>query len=537
LSSLDQRAKQLTLLACILGSSIVFVDSTIVNIALPALRRDFNAGLSAQQWVVDAYLLTLGGLLLLGGSLGDLLGRRRVFVAGVGGFGITSLLCALAPNVPLLVVGRALQGVAGALLVPSTLAIIVAVFDEDERGKAIGAWTAWTGAATVVGPLAGGLLVDSASWRWIFAVNVPVVVVTIALILRVVPELGARARHVHIDFIGAALCGLGLGGLVFALIEQPTLGFSDPGVLVPLATGAALLVAFPLYERRTPEPMLPLGLFSARNFAVGNLATLGIYAGLSALFFLVVIFLQGVAGYSALEAGLATTPVTVIMFFLSRRFGALADRFGPHLFMAGGPLVAAAGLLLFLRVGPDPAYLGELLPALVVFGVGLAMTVAPLTATVLAGADQEHAGVASGVNNAIARVAGLIGIALIGTVVSAQFTATVDHRLAAVPLDPRSRAAVLDAESRPLARAPLGSVPQGQRAAVADVVRDASVSGFRVGIGLAAGLIAAGGMISMVGIRNPRRKVKAQQCPGGALCGASQEAAYAVHLRQEGAIA
>jgi EmrB/QacA subfamily drug resistance transporter len=515
----SQRTKRATLIACILGSSIVFLDGTIVNVALPAIRDEFDAGLSTQQWVVDAYLLTLGALLLVGGSLGDLLGLRRVFRIGVAGFGATSLLCAVAPSAGLLVVGRALQGVAGALLIPSTLGILVATFDEHERGRAIGTWTAWTGAATVIGPLVGGLLVDGASWRWVFAVNVPVVVGTIWVVQRFIPELATPARGRRLDLVGALLCAVGLGGIVFGLIEQPIRGFSDPAVFLSIGVGAACLFAFPLYERLAPDPMLPLGMFAVRNFTVGNLATVGIYAGLSVVFFLTVVFLQEVGNYSALASGAALLPVTVIMFFGSRRFGALADRLGPYLFMTAGPLVAAAGVALFLRVDASPDYIGELLPALLVFGFGLTMTVAPLTATVLGHTDQRRAGIASGINNAVARVAGLIGIAVVGAVVSAQFSSSLDSNLASAATSPAAQEVVDDAKTRPLSSPPVASVPDSERARVTTALEDASVSSFHVGIGLAAGLVAAGGLISMIGIRNPRRVVEASRCPGGALVG------------------
>jgi EmrB/QacA subfamily drug resistance transporter len=515
------RSRRAVLVACILGSGAVFLDSTIVNVALPAIRREFDAGLSVQQWVVDAYLLTLGALLLLGGSLGDVLGRRRVFVAGLVSFAVASLGCAAAPSAELLVAARALQGVAGALLVPSTLAIIVAIFDESERSAAIGTWTAWTGAATVVGPLAGGALVDAVSWRWVFALNLPVTALALWFISRGTADDEARMPAPRLDLVGATLCALGLGGVVFALIEQPVRGWGDGAVWLPLSVGLVLLAAFPLYERRTHDPMLPLSMFAARNFAVGNVSTFGIYAGLSILFFLNVIFLQGVAGYSALEAGLAMFPVTVIVFFLSRRFGALADRLGPHVFMGGGPLVGAVGIALLLRLDAHPSYLGDVFPALVVFGLGLAMTVAPLTATVLGGAEQSHAGVASGINNAVARVAGLVGIALVGAVVSAQFAASVDD-LAQKGLGAPAREALDQAKSRPFVSPSLGAVPAGERDRIASGIEHASLHAYRLGIGFAAGLVAVGGMVSVAGIRNPRRRVAARDCPGGALYGAAK---------------
>jgi EmrB/QacA subfamily drug resistance transporter len=443
-------------------------------------------------------------------------------------FGVTSFLCAIAPNPELLTAARALQGVAGALLVPSSLATIVAVFPESERGRAIGTWTAWSGISTVVGPLAGGALIDVASWRWVFALNLIPVAATLYLISIALPEsLDERQEHVHVDVRGAILCALGLAGPVFALIEQPTYGWSDPRVYVPLIAGFLIFAAFIVQERRSPEPMLPLSLFKRRNFAVGNLATFTIYAGLGAAIFFLTLFLQETAGYSALEGGVALMPLTLMMFFLSGRFGALADRFGPHFFMSVGPLVAGSGLLLLLMVGRDADYVTQVLPGLAIFGLGLAMTVAPLTATVLGDADEEHAGIASGVNNAIARVAGLLAIAAIGAVVSAQFSSSVDSKLSDKRLSGVAGDAVADAKKRPLTGEVPDSVPPTERRTVEDALKDASVTAFRVGIGIGGALVVLGGIVSALGIRNPRREVAvaASECPGGAICGASQELA------------
>src|SRR5216684_6023949 len=342
-----------------------------------------------------------------------------VAAIGVASFGLLSLACALAPTMDALIAARALQGAAGALLTPSSLAIIVAAFSPQERGAAIGSWTAWGGIAAIVGPLAGGWIVDQVSWRWIFALNVPLVLVTLALIFAAVPRT-ARVAGRRVDVLGAALCVLGLGGIVFALIEQPRYGWSSAVIDVPLIGGIVAFSSFLVYERRTAEPMLKLELFARRNFAIANLETLTMYAGLSILFFFLVIFLQQVAGYSALRSGLTTIPATLIMFALSRRFGALADRYGPRLFMCAGPLIAAAGILLFLRVGMHVSYARDLLPGLLVFSIGLSMTVAPLTATVMADANEGDAGIASAINNAIARVAGLVGISVIGVVIASK---------------------------------------------------------------------------------------------------------------------
>jgi EmrB/QacA subfamily drug resistance transporter len=356
------RSQRITLIACILGSGIAFLDSTVVNVALPAIRRDLGTGLAAQQWIVEAYLLTLGSMLLIGGSLGDMFGRRRVFGVGLAGFGVTSLLCAIAPGTEVLIGARALQGVAGALLVPCSLAIITASFAEAERGRAIGSWTAWTGVAFIVGPLGGGLLVDAASWRWIFAINVPLVLLNLWL-LRWVPESAGERAGRRVDVTGAVLCALGLGGPVFALTEQQDLGWTHPAVLAPLVAGALLLVAFVVHERRSDHPMLPLEIFRSRNFAVGNLATFTIYGGLGVVTFLVTIYLQQVVGWSAVAAGLSLMPVTLVMWVLSSRFGALSDRIGPRLLMGLGPIVGGLGLVWMGRLGAEVDYVRDLLPA------------------------------------------------------------------------------------------------------------------------------------------------------------------------------
>jgi EmrB/QacA subfamily drug resistance transporter len=518
--------KQLTLVACILGSGIALLDGTVVNVALPTIQRDLGGGLAAQQWVVNAYLLTLGSLILVGGSLGDLYGERRIFALGVSGFGAASLLCALAPSIGALIAARALQGVASALLTPSALAVIVATFRESERGPAIGSWTAWGGIATVIGPLAGGELLQISSWRLIFLINLPLVVICVTLILAVIPRATPRRETGRrVDVGGALLCALGLGGPVFALIEQPRLGWSSPAVIVPLLVGGALIVFFVLHESRASDPMLPLALFRRRNFSAGNIETFSMYAGLAILFFFLTIFLQQIGGYTPLQSGLATLPATVVMFAFSKRFGALADRYGPRLFMGVGPLVAACGLLLFQRVGVHVDYLSDVLPGIFVFSLGLSMTVAPLTAAVLAGVDSGQAGIASAVNNAVARVAGLLGTAAVGAAIAASFASGLDSNLAGRPLGAPAKAAVAEAKKLPLGRPTTNGLPRAQARTITTAADEASLKSFHLGLGIAALLVAAGGMVGAIGVRNPRRAVLAEECEGGQLVGVALDAA------------
>ena len=493
----EARAKRLTLIACILGSAIVFVDQTVVNVALPALGEDLDASLADQQWVVAAYLLLLASLILVGGSLGDLYGRRRIFAIGVAGFGAASLVCAIAPSIELLIAARALQGGFGALLVPSSLAIITAVFGREERAAAIGSWTAGTSAAIAVGPPLGGLLVDSLSWRVIFALNVPLVLGCLWLIVRAVPEIPGDGRH-RIDVPGTLLCVVGLAGPTYALIQQPLLGWSDPAVWAPLVGGLGALGAFVAYERRAPDPMLPPSIFASRNFAIGNIVTLSVYAGLGAASFFIVIFLQQVSGYSAFEAGLALLPITLLLISLSRRVGALSARVGPRLLMSAGPIVGGLGLVAFARVDAGGDYLTQVLPATLLFGLGLAMTVAPLTATVLEAAERRHAGIASGVNNAVARVAGLLAIAFVGLAISAQFDLSVDRRLGGAAASPATRAYVDAAREQPLAATDAPGDPRARA-----VVRAANVEAFHAGMIVSGLLMIAGGLIAAAGIQNP----------------------------------
>jgi EmrB/QacA subfamily drug resistance transporter len=421
------KQQKIVLLVAILASFVAFLDGSVVNVALPAIARELGGGLSVQEWVVDAYLLTLGSLMLLAGSLSDIFGRQRILKLGLIGFGAASLLCAFAQNGSFLIAGRAIQGVAGALLVPSSLALIMSFFSGAAQGKAIGRWTAWTGMAFLFGPLLGGFFVDTISWRWVFGINILPIIVTLGL-LRLITQDDATKERTPLDITGAVLAALGLAALVYGLIEQPHYGWHNAMIRLTITIGLVLIGVFLVYERRTAHPMLPLELFKSRNFSAGNLATVTIYAGLSIATFLLAVFVQQVGGYSAFQAGLALLPVTLIMFFLSPRIGTLAGTYGPRWFMTVGPLIAAIGFVLMLRVGQDVNYWSHLLPGVVLFGLGLAITVSPLTSAVLGAINSRQAGIASAINNMVARVAGLIGIAFIGLVSGAQLDVAGFHR-------------------------------------------------------------------------------------------------------------
>jgi EmrB/QacA subfamily drug resistance transporter len=402
------------LLATVLGSSLVMLDATVVNVALPRLGADLGADFGGLQWVVNAYTLTLAAFILLGGSLGDHYGRRRIFIVGVVWFAVASALCGLAPSVELLAVGRALQGVGGALLTPGSLAIIAAAFHPDDRSRAVGAWSALGGVAGAIGPFAGGWLVEW-NWRAVFLVNLPLAALVVLVAARHVPESRDEAAPARIDIPGSVLAAAGLGLLTYGLIEAGERGL-DVVVAVAVVAGFALLGGFVVVQRRSDHPLVPLDLFASRTFTAVNVVTFATYAALSVFFFLLVLDLQVVAGFSPLAAGTAVLPVTVLMLLISSRAGALADRVGARVMLTTGLVVATAGVLLTRRIGPDASYVADVLPSVVVFGLGLSILVAPLTATVLASAPSGHAGVASGVNNAVARVAGLLAVAVVPVV-------------------------------------------------------------------------------------------------------------------------
>jgi EmrB/QacA subfamily drug resistance transporter len=454
------KEQRLVLIIAILASLVSFLDGTIVNVALPAIMRELGGGITTQQWAVDAYLITLGSLILVAGSVSDVYGRITVIRVGLIAFGVASLAVGLAPTAEFLIVARAVQGVAGALLVPSSLALITSNFRGPAQAKAIGTWTGMTGIAMIAGPLIGGLFVDFASWRFAFIINVIPIAVTLVL-LGILGQKDVREEGISIDYLGAVLATAGLGGMVFALIEQERLGWGSPGILVPLIGGVLAFAGFLVRQRLAKNPVMPLSLWKVRNFWAGNIATALIYGALSLNFFALGVYLQQGAHLKATLAGLATIPLTLIMIAFSSRVGGLAGRFGPRLFMTIGPITAGIGALLMVMISDPFNYWWQVLPGVLVFGVGITLTVSPLTSAILGAIDPSRSGIASAVNNAVSRVAGLITIALIGLIVGG----TID----------------------------LGGV-------------------HRVMI-TTAGLLIAGGIVSFLGIRNPKKEADA---PGAA---------------------
>jgi len=422
------RQQRLVLIVAILASFVAFLDSSVINVALPAISKELGGGLSTQQWVVDAYLITLSSLILLAGSFSDVFGRIVVLRVGLIAFGVSSLLIAISPSAEFLIILRGVQGIAGALLVPSSLALIISTFRDAAQSKAIGLWTAWTSASFLAGPILGGLFVDYLSWRWVFVINV--IPIGVALwMLFVLKQKDVREEGVRIDYVGAVLGVVGLGGPVFALIEQGNYGWGSPAIFLPFGIGILSLVAFVLWERRVTNPMLPLGIFRTRNFAWGNVSTVFVYAALSLGGFIVVVFLQQVAGFPATLAALAFLPVSLGNVFLSGVFGTLSGKYGPRFFMTVGPIVGGIGYLLFLTMGEDVNYWTQVLPGVIVFSVGLSMTVAPLTAAILGSIPAVQAGIGSAVNNAVSRVAGLIATAMIGVIVVGDLDVDGFHRV------------------------------------------------------------------------------------------------------------
>jgi len=478
----QDRASRWILTATILGSSMTFIDATVVNVALPALQTDLHATITDVQWVIEAYALFLGALILVGGSLGDQLGRKRVFLCGVVVFAAASAFCGVAGSAASLVAGRALQGIGAAFLVPGSLAIISATFDEAERGRAIGTWSGLSAVTAASGPVIGGWLIEHVHWRAVFFLNLPLAVITLWLSLQFMDESRDPSRDARIDWSGAALIVAGLGGLVFGLLEWPPLGAGHPVVVVALVTGMVSLVLFIVVEHRVSNPMVPLSLFASRTFSLTNLLTFLLYAALSVVFFLVPMNLIQVQGYTATQAGAALLPFPVIMFAFSRWSGGLVARVGSRLPLMVGHAAAALGVMLYAVPRIGGSYWTTFFPAAVVLGCGMAITVAPLTTTVMGAVGREHAGVASGINNAVSRVAGLLAVAVFGVVLVSAFDSRVTTSLDGLRLPAPIRAAI-NRELPKLAGADVdAAVPIGVavRTSVRNAVADAFVWAFRL---------------------------------------------------------
>ncbi len=488
-----------TLIAMIMASGIVFLDSTVVNVALSAVDREFHAGLASLQWLVDGYTLTLAAFLILGGALGDQLGRRKVMLYGLIGFGVVSIGCGLAPDQGWLTLARLLQGVAGAFLVPGSLSIITAVYENPaERGKAIGTWSAWSGVTSLLGPFLGGWLVDSLSWRWVFFINGPIVALTIWLIIRYVPETSNPNANKHLDFAGALLIVLGLGGTTFGLIEGPGSGWGSPLVVGGIVGGLVALALFFVVERRSPNPMMPLRLFRSRNFSGANLSTFGVYFSLYGSSFFITIYIQSIMGYSAVLAGLSMLPISIVMFAFSSYSGRWAGKYGPRLFMTFGPIIYGAGLLLLTLLQPDSNLWLIVIPTALVLGAGLVLTVAPLTSAVMTSVSTDNSGTASAVNNVVSRIAALLAIAGLGVVVSSIFTGALADNTRNLPTS--VIAAVQKAAEDPTAvRAITDVSPQ-----VVNVITNSYTVAFHWVIITCAALAWLGGLIAFLTIRTPK---------------------------------
>jgi EmrB/QacA subfamily drug resistance transporter len=499
----DVARKRWTLVAVTLGLGITILDETVVFLALPAIDRDLGIGLAGQQWVVNAYLLPLAALLLLTGALADRYGRRRLFVFGLIGFGLASLAAGLAPSGAILIGARVVQGVFAALLMPSTLALLVATFRGEERAGAIGAWAAWSGAAAAVGPLVAGVLIAAFSWRWIFFLSLPIVAVAIGLALWAVEESREeQARRDGLDLLGALWGTVAVAGGAYAVVQGPEQGWTAGPVVTAAVIAPLALAAFLLRERRAVSPMLPLGLFRVRDFSAANGSTLALYAVFNGNFFLLTIYLQTALDYSALAAGAATLPLTMLMLLLSTRAGRLGERIGPRLPMAAGQVLAAGGVLLLSFLEPGDGYWIHVLPGIIIFGLGLALTVAPLTNTAVSAVPEAQAGLASGVNNAAARLAGLLGVAVVGLAFALVFRGGLDVDAETAPEQPTG---IQEALERPTSALDIPLEPQAR-----SQVRDASVDAYRVGMWVGSGIGIIGALIALVGVdridKEPRRR-------------------------------
>ena len=506
-SSASPTTERWILFASILASSMAFIDGSALNVALPALQADLQASGAQLLWILNAYLLMLAALILVGGALGDKLGRKKIFMLGIGLFLLASLACGLAPTIAILIGARVLQGIGGALMIPGSLAIISASFGDDRRGRAIGTWSAATTLVTIAGPLLGGFLADAGLWRGIFLINIPLGVAALLVLFFKVPESRDEQASPAIDYLGAALASLGLAGLTYGFISAPRLGFGDPLVAGALLGGVIALVAFVIVEARSDHPMMPLQLFRSRTFSGANLLTLFLYGALSVGLFFLSLNLVQAQNYSQSLAGLAFTPFALLISVLSRLTGGLADRYGPHLPLIAGPAMAGLGFLLFSLIGltAGPAsYWTTFFPGILIFGIGMAITVAPLTAAVMGALPAHYAGTASGINNAVSRTAGVLAIAIVGALALFVFASALDRRTATLGLPATVRAALqADAARLGAASVPAGVTPD-QSEAIRLAIRLAFVDAYRVVMLVCAGLAWLGAAMAALLVRAER---------------------------------
>ncbi len=507
------RAGMWVLIATILGSSMAFIDGTVVNVALPVIQTDLHATVVEVQWIVEAYSLFLASLILVGGSLGDRFGRRRVYMLGVVLFSVASMACGLAPNATFLVFTRAVQGIGGALLTPGSLAIITSYFPARERGRAIGTWSGFTSITTALGPVLGGWLVQQASWRWVFFINPPIGLIVLAITFMKVPESRDLADTGSLDWQGATFATLGLGAITFGLITASSAGLGAPIVLVALALGVVALVVFILIERRSPNPMMPLSIFSSRTFSGANLLTLLLYAAIGGTTFFLPFNLIQVQGYTPTAAGAAFLPFILILFLLSRWAGGLVTRVGSRLPLMVGPTIAGIGLALLALPGIGGSYWTTFFPGIVVLGLGMAIAVAPLTTTVMGAVPSERAGVASGVNNAVARAAGLLAIAALSIVLVIVFSAALTHNLDVQNIAASVKSAVLAERTQLAAAQPPSGVSASTHAAVKSAIDQAYVAGFRMVMLVSAGLAVLSAVVAALTIEGKKPVVPAPESP------------------------
>ncbi len=496
------------LIATILGSSMVFIDSSVVNVALPKLQAELHANASSVQWVVEAYALFLGTLILIGGALGDQFGRKRIFLLGVAIFTAASVFCGISQTIEELIIARSIQGIGGALLTPGSLAIIRSAFDSKERGKAIGTWSGFSAITSAFGPVLGGWLVQNTSWRWIFFINIPLATMVILVSLLHLPESTSGEGRKHLDFPGAILTALGLGGVVFGLIEAQNVGFATPLVLICIIGGLIALGLFIFVESRSPNPMMPLTLFRSRTFSGTNLLTLLLYAGLGGALFFLPFNLISAQGYSATAAGASLLPFTLLSFALSRWSGGLVAKYGSRLPLIVGPSIAAVGFVLFAIPGLGGSYWFTYFPAVVVLGLGMTTTIAPLTTTVMGAVEDRYSGTASGVNNAIARIAGLLAIAILGICVAFAFSNSLNSNITALHLAPDVQQSILSQHER-LAGIDIPSSVQGAtRTAIRRAIDESFIAGFRLAMLVGAGLALGSALCTVFFVSSPKKLLK-----------------------------